>query len=52
MMGRKAEVQNKLFYKAINLDRRIRKDHILRKIDKLIDFDFIYIEVRETYEWF
>jgi transposase len=48
-MGRKAEVQNKLFYEAINLDRRIRKDHILRKIAQLIDFDFIYNEVRETY---
>jgi len=49
MMGRKAEVQNKLFYEAINLDRRIRKDHVLRKIAELIDFDFIYKEVRETY---
>jgi hypothetical protein len=48
-MGRKAEVQNKLFYEAINLDRRVRKDHILRKIAELIDFDFIYKEVRETY---
>jgi hypothetical protein len=42
MMGRKAEVQNKLIYEAINLDPRIRKDHILRKIAQLIDFDFIY----------
>lgn len=49
MMGRKAEVQNKLFYEAINLDRRIRKDHILRKISQRIDFDFIYKEVQETY---
>lgn len=49
MMGRKAEVQNKLFYEAINLDRRIRKDHILRKISQLIDFDFTYKEVQETY---
>ena len=49
MMGRKAEVQNKLFYEAINLDRRIRKDHILRKFAELIDFDFIYKEVQETY---
>ena len=49
MMGRKAEVQKKLFYEAINLDRRIRKDHILRKFAELIDFDFIYKEVQETY---
>lgn len=49
MIGRKAEVQNKLFYEAINLERRIRKDHFLRKISRLIDFDFIYKEVQETY---
>jgi transposase len=48
-MGRKTEVQNKLFYETINLDDRIRKDHILRKIAQRIDFDFIYKEVRDTY---
>lgn len=49
MMGRHSDVQNKLFYTAINLDRRIRKDHILRKINQLIDFDFIYHEVKASY---
>lgn len=49
MMGRETDVQNKLFYTAINLDCRIRKDHILRKIDQYIDFDFIYHEVKASY---
>ncbi|NIU56077.1 MAG: hypothetical protein GWN67_06715, partial [Phycisphaerae bacterium] len=38
-----------LFYTKFNLDRRIRKDHILRKIDKHINFDFIYDQVKDTY---
>ena len=34
---------------GINLDKRIRKDHPLRKIRELIDFDFIYKEVEDKY---
>jgi transposase len=49
MMGRKPKVQNKLFYTAVNLEQRVRKDHILRKIKRYIDFDFIYNEVKDTY---
>ncbi len=49
MMGRQSKVQNKLFYTAINLDQRIRKNHILRKVKRNIDFDFIYNEVKDTY---
>ena len=41
--------QRKLFYIGINLDKRIRKDHPLMKIRELIDFDFIYNEVRDKY---
>jgi transposase len=48
-MGRKPKVQNKLFYTAFNLEQRVRKDHILRKIKRYIDFDFIYNEVKDTY---
>ena len=33
MMVRKPKVQNKLFYTAVNLEQRVRKDHILRKIN-------------------
>jgi hypothetical protein len=40
MMGRKKIPQPKLFYDRINLNQRICKDHILRKIDQVIDFEF------------
>jgi len=49
MMGRQSDYQHKLFVTGFNLDKRIRKDHILRKIAEKIDFDFIYNEVEETY---
>ena len=49
MMGRQPKVQNKLFYTKLNLDQRIRKDHILRKINIHVNFDFIYKEVKATY---
>ena len=41
--------QSKLFYMGINIDKRIRKNHPLRKIEELIDFDFIYNEVKDKY---
>jgi len=49
MMGREASESGKLFYSSINLEQRIRTDHILRKIKKHIDFDFVYKEVKEQY---
>ena len=49
MMGRQTKVQKKFFYTKFNLDRRIRKDHILRKINTHINFDFIYNQVKNTY---
>ena len=49
MMGRQPLYQHKLFVIGFNLDKRIRKDHILRKVAEKIDFDFIYKEVEETY---
>ena len=42
MMGRQPKVQNKLFYTSVNLEQRVRKNHILRKVKSLVDFDFIY----------
>jgi len=48
-MGRQSKVQNKLFYTAINLEQRVRKNHILRKVKRQIDFDFIYNEVKDKY---
>ena len=49
MMGRQERVQRKLFYTKLNLDQRVPKDHILRKLAKHIDFDFIYKEVKDDY---
>jgi hypothetical protein len=49
MMRRQSKVQNKLFYTAINLEQRVRKNHILIKVKRNIDFDFIYNEVRDKY---
>ena len=49
MMGRQKRVQRKLFYTKLNLDQRVPKDHILRKVAKYIDFDFIYKEVKDNY---
>ncbi|MBI4228507.1 MAG: transposase [Deltaproteobacteria bacterium] len=49
MMGYQDPPQGKLFYTSINLEKRIRVDHPLRRIDQLIDFDFIYKEVKDNY---
>jgi len=49
MMGRQRKIQKKLFYSIINLDKRVRKDHILRKVVKYIDFDFTYKEIKDKY---
>jgi transposase len=49
MMGRQPKVQNKLFYTALNLEQRVRQDHILRKVKRNIDIDFIYNEVKDKY---
>jgi transposase len=48
-MGRQKRVQRKLFYTKLNLNQRIPKDHILRKVAKYIDFDFICKEVKDKY---
>ena len=49
MMGRQQRVQKKLFYTKLDLDQRVRKDHILRKVKNYIDFDFVYNEVKDKY---
>lgn len=48
MMGRQ-QSQGYLFHVNVNLDKRVRPDHPLRKIHQLIDFGFIYDEVRKFY---
>ncbi len=49
MMGHEKQNQGQLFYTRFNLERRVRKDHMLRRIARHINFDFIYGEVKETY---
>ncbi len=50
MMGRQAKGQQaKMFYKGFSLEHRVRLDHPLRKISRLVDFDFIYKEVADSY---
>src|SRR5574342_1112659 len=49
MMGHQEGFQPKLFYHQINLDQRVPGNHLLRKIQEKIDFDFIYAEVKDTY---
>jgi len=50
MMGRQAKGQQvKMFYKGFSLEHRVRADHPLRKINELIDFDFTYKEVADSY---
>lgn len=49
MMGREKGRQPKLFYSDINIDERVSGKHILRRISKKIDFDFIYREVADRY---
>jgi transposase len=49
MMGYETRFQPKLFYHQINLDQRVPQNHILRKIEEQIDFDFIYDEVEDCY---
>ena len=49
MMGKEPPQQGKLFYSNINIGKRVRGNHPLRKVDELIDFDFIYDEVKGYY---
>ena len=45
MMGMQEPPQSSLFYVGINIDKRIRANHPLRRIREHIDFDFSYDEV-------
>jgi transposase len=49
MMGSQPPPQGNLFYYGISLEKRVRQNHPLRRIEKLIDFDFIYAEVKDKY---
>ena len=49
MMGHQPPPQENLFSMNVALENRVRKDHPLRNIKTLIDFDFTYKEVEEKY---
>lgn len=49
MMGHQPLLQENLFYTNIILEERVRKNHPLRRINELIDFEFIYQEVHDKY---
>lgn len=49
MMGHQGPPQASLFYTGINLEERIRSNHVLRKVAQRVDFDFVYAEVKQSY---
>jgi len=49
MMGYQPLPQENLFYTNIVLEERVRQNHPLRRINELIDFEFIYKEVHDKY---
>jgi hypothetical protein len=49
MMGEQTGFQPKMFYPHLNLEQRVPRTHLLRRIQEEIDFNFIYAEVRDTY---
>lgn len=49
MMGVQDQPQSNLFHYGLNLEKRIRSNHPLRKVNEIIDFDFAYTEVKDCY---
>jgi len=49
MMGKPKKTDPKLFYHGVSLERRVPKEHPLRKIKQLVDFDFIRSQVTGLY---
>jgi transposase len=49
MMGFEDPPQEKLFCVNVSLEKRVRPNHPLRQVARLIDFDFVYDEVQDSY---
>lgn len=49
MMGVQQLPQSSLFYIGLNIDKRVRANHPLRRTKQIIDFDFSYEEVKNRY---
>lgn len=48
MMGRKSPPQVSLFYSGINLDKRLRSSHMLRKMTRVVNFEFVHKGAKEN----
>ncbi|MBN2457135.1 MAG: hypothetical protein JXB29_11480 [Sedimentisphaerales bacterium] len=44
MMGKPNQLEPKLFYHGLSLDRRMPQDHPLRKIEQLVDGETIHVD--------
>jgi transposase len=49
MMGKTQQLEPKLFYHGLSLERRIPSDHPLRRIQQVVDFTFIRSQVADLY---
>jgi transposase len=49
MLGKPKRTEPKLFYHGVSLERRVPKEHLLRRIKQLVDFDFIRSQVADRY---
>ena len=49
MMGKANQLEPKLFYHGVSLERRMPQDHSLRKIEQLVDFSFVRSKVAKLY---
>ena len=49
MLGKPKKTEPKLFYHGVSLERRVPKEHPLRKIKQYLDFDFIRSQVTDLY---
>jgi transposase len=49
MLGAEKKPIEKLFYYNLNLEKRIPKDHILRRVAELVDFGFVREKVARFY---
>jgi transposase len=49
MMGKQSQRQARLFYYDVSLEQRIPRDHLLRRIQMMVDFEFTYGLVGKHY---
>ncbi len=47
MLDKKEENQNRIYF--LSLEDLVQQNHLVRKLEKAIDLDFTYDEVKELY---